>query len=164
MVEKDFWDLTAVHKSLLCRTGLQRKGDWEEHTAALQTPGTPGSSNSKPDSNDGRGLPTTWSQLNLWLLSECESLSDSNGSRQRKRDCGALSYFLTSTSGILECHQEKPSGNRLLPTSMSLPLGRAAHLSPACSVGVEVGFCFLFPFLFSLTCAKISLGSVPIRP
>lgn len=66
--------------------------------------------------------------------------------------------------GILECHREKPSGNRMLPTSMSLPPGRAAHLSPACSVGVEVGFCFLFPFLFSLTCAKISLGSVPIRP
>lgn len=35
-----------------------------------------------------------------------------------------------------------------------------AHGSPACSVGVE----FFFPFLFSLTCAKISLGSVPIRP
>lgn len=103
MVEKDFWDLTAVPKSLSCRTGLQRKWDWEEHTAALQTalPGRlelPVLQTQNLTLTIALGLPTTWSQLNLWLLSECESLSDLNGSRQRKGDCRALSYFLTLTS------------------------------------------------------------------
>lgn len=35
-----------------------------------------------------------------------------------------------------------------------------AHISPACSVEVEI----FFPFLFSLTCAKISLESVLSDP
>lgn len=54
--------------------------------------------NSKPYLAIALGLPTTLSQLNLWLLSGRESVSDLNGSRQRKGGCGGLSYFITPAS------------------------------------------------------------------
>lgn len=56
------------------------------------------SSKRNPALTIASGLPTTSSSLDLWLLSARESVSDLNGSRQRKGGCRGLCYSVTPTS------------------------------------------------------------------
>lgn len=120
--------LTAGPKSLLCRTGLQRKRDRTHGCLSNSLPGHPALlvlRNSKSYSHNRVGPPYHFilaqpmAFVRMW-----KDIRFAQEETEKRRLQGSVLLRNSHLTGVLAHHQKERSGNRILPVLKSSPPGR----------------------------------------